>query len=68
MIASQSETKHVKRDICRGRLWLRSLTQQPLPDYAGLDLSASAKDRLAGVTDVALERLFRLHGDSRYPD
>ena len=30
MIASQSETHRVKRDECRGRLWLRSLARRPL--------------------------------------
>jgi len=30
MIASQSETHRVKRDECRGRLWLRSLARRQL--------------------------------------
>ena len=45
MVASQSETRRVKRDVCRGRLWLRSLAGRPLPDYPGLDLAASPGDR-----------------------
>ena len=68
MIASQSETHLVKRDLCRGRLWLRSLARRPLPDYPGLELSASAGDRRRGVVDAAQERLFRFIVDRRYPD
>ena len=68
MVASQTETYLVKRDVCRGRLWLRSLAGQPVPDYPGLELSASASDRLRGVADAAQERLFRLLVDRRYPD
>jgi len=68
MVASQSETRHVKRGVCRGRLWLRSMARRPLPDYPGLDLAASAGDRLAGAADAAQERLFRFLGDRRYPD
>ena len=68
MVASQTETYRVKRDVCRGRLWLRSLAGQPVPDYPGLELSASASDRLRGVADAAQERLFRLLVDRRHPD
>jgi len=68
MIASQSETRRVKRDLCRGRLWLSSLARRPLPDYPGLDLSASTVDRLRGVADAAQERLFRSLVDRRFPD
>jgi len=68
MISSQSETHRVKRDVCRGRFWLRSLAGRPLPDHPGLALSASPSDRLRGVADVARERLFRSLVDRRYPD
>jgi coenzyme F420 hydrogenase subunit beta len=68
MIASQAETRLVKRDVCRGRLWLRSLARRRLPEYPGLHLSASAGDRLRGVADVAQERLFRSLAERRYPD
>jgi coenzyme F420 hydrogenase subunit beta len=68
IIASQAETRLVKRDVCRGRLWLRSLARRPLPEYPGLDLSASAGDRLRGVADAAQERLFRSLVARRYPD
>jgi coenzyme F420 hydrogenase subunit beta len=67
MIASQRWTQRVKRDVCRGRLWLRSLADRPLPEYPGLDLSASAGDRLRGAADAARERLFRFVADRRYP-
>ncbi len=68
MVASQRETHVVKRDVRRGRLWLRSLARRPLPDYPGLDLSASAGDCLRGVAEAARERLFRFLADRRYPD
>jgi coenzyme F420 hydrogenase subunit beta len=67
MIASQTETYRVKRDVCRGRLWLRALAGRPLPDYPGLDLTASPRDRLLGVADAAGERLFRALADRRFP-
>ena len=67
MVASQRETYRVKRDVCRGRLWLRSLAGRPLPAYPGLDLTASPRDRLLGVADAAGERLFRALADRRFP-
>ena len=67
MIASQSETHLVKRDVCRGRLWLRSLAELPLPEYPGLDMAASTSDKARGVADAAQERLFRFLVDRRYP-
>jgi coenzyme F420 hydrogenase subunit beta len=67
MIASQRETHLVKRDVCRGRIWLRSLARQPVPVYPGLDLTASTSDRARGVFDAAQERLFRFLVDRRYP-
>jgi coenzyme F420 hydrogenase subunit beta len=68
MIASQSETHRAKRDVCRGRLWLRSLARRPLPDYPGLELSALAGERLRGIVDAVHEHLFRSLVDRRYPD
>ena len=67
MVASQSETFHVKRDVCRGRLWLRSFAGRPLPAYPGLDLRASPRDRRLGIVDAAGERLFRSLADRHYP-
>jgi coenzyme F420 hydrogenase subunit beta len=67
MVASQSETYRVKRDICRGRLWLRSLAGRPLPHYPGLESQASAHDRWLGAADAAEERLFRMLADRRFP-
>ena len=68
MIATQSETRHMKRDLCRGHLWLRSMARLPLPSYPGLELSASVGDRLRGVADAAQERLSRLIVNRRCPD
>ena len=68
MVASQAETHVVKRDLCRGRLWLSARARRPLPDYPGLDLAASAGDRVRGAADAARERLHRHLADRRYPD
>ncbi len=68
MVASQSETHLVKRQLCRGRLWLRSRAGRPVPAYPGLELSASAGDRVRGVADAVQERLFRFLVGRRYPD
>lgn len=67
-IASQEETHRVKRDVCRGRLSLRALAGQPVPDHPGLALSASVSDRLRGLTDAARELVYRRLADRRYPD
>jgi len=67
MIATQSETRHMKRDLCRGHLWLRSMARLPLPSYPGLELSASVGDRLRGVADAAQECLYRSVVDRRSP-
>ena len=67
MVASRSETYRVKRDACRGRLWLRSLAGRPLPSYPGLGLTASPRDRLLGVAAAAGERLFGALADRRFP-
>jgi coenzyme F420 hydrogenase subunit beta len=66
IVASQRETYHFKRDIYRGRRWLRSLTGRPLPDYPGVGATASGRDRLAGLKDLVDERVHRLVGDLRY--
>jgi coenzyme F420 hydrogenase subunit beta len=67
MVASQRETFRVKRNVCRGRLWLRSLADRPAPDYPGVALAASASDRLDGIADAAQERVFRFLAERRYP-
>ena len=66
IVASQRETYHFKRDIYRGRRWLRALTGRPLPDYPGVGATASGRDRLAGLKDLVDERVHRLLGDLRY--
>jgi hypothetical protein len=67
MVASQADTYGVKRGACRGRLWIRSLARQPVPDYPGLALSASTNDRMRGAADAAQEHLFRFLVDRRFP-
>jgi coenzyme F420 hydrogenase subunit beta len=67
MVASQSETFRVKRDVCRGRLWLRSVAGRPVPVNPGLDLRASPRDRWLGIVDAAGEQLYRFLADRHYP-
>ena len=67
MVASQHETFRVKRDILRGRLWLRTRAGAPVPRYPGLSLAASPRDRLLGAMDTGKERLFRNLADRRFP-
>jgi coenzyme F420 hydrogenase subunit beta len=67
MVASQSETYHVKRDILRGRLRLRAAAGRALPAYPGLDLRASVRDLALAARDVARERQYRRLAGVRYP-
>jgi coenzyme F420 hydrogenase subunit beta len=67
MVASQLETYRVKRDVLRGRLWLRGLAGRSVPAYPGLDLDADLHDRSLGLSDACRERLFRFLADRRYP-
>jgi coenzyme F420 hydrogenase subunit beta len=67
MVASQAETRRVKRDILRGRLALRAAAGRPAPDYPGLDLRASLHDLALGLRDTGRELLYRRLADRRYP-
>lgn len=66
MIASQSETYVYKRDICRGRRWLRGLAGRRLPDYPGITNGASLTDKWAGARNLAGELWYRALSDLRY--
>ena len=67
MVASQTETYRVKRDVLRGRLALRAAAARPVPAYPGLDLRAGARDTLLGALDAGRELLYRRLADRRYP-
>lgn len=67
MLASQRDTYRVKRDLCRGRLWMRERSRRPVPDYPGLDLLPTRHERLLGALDAGRERLFRFLVDRRWP-
>ena len=67
MVASQRETYRVKRDVCRGRLWLRSLAGRPLPDVPRPGPGGVAARALAGRRRRGRERLYRFLADRRYP-
>ena len=66
MVASQRETYRVKREVMRGRLWLRRKAGRAAPSYPGLQLEASVSDKLAGVKDLAKEAAYKAAGRLRY--
>ena len=55
IVASQAETIVLKRDVYRGRMWLRRLARRPVPYNHGIRLAPSLGDRLAGVRDLTRE-------------
>ncbi len=67
MVESQAESYHMKRELGRGRHWLRAASGRPVPDYPGVDLVPSARERLWGCADAARERYLRALVDLRYP-
>ena len=52
MVASQCETYRVKRDVCRGRIWLRAARPRRYPAWTG----RSPRDPATLATGA-----FRLH-------
>lgn len=52
---TQEETRRMKRDRYRGRMWLRKLAGRPVPVNPGVDLRPSLGDRWAGIRDLAGE-------------
>jgi len=66
IVASQAEQVRIKRRVLRGRLWLRRVAGRPVPDYPGLDVVASPREKAAGLRDAAEEAWFRAVGDLRY--
>ncbi len=67
MVESQAESYHSKREVGRGRLWLRALGGRPVPSYPGIDLTSSPRERLWGFADAARECYYRALVDLRYP-
>ncbi len=67
MVESQAESYHSKREVGRGRSWLRRASGRPVPDYPGIDLVPSPRERLWGFADAARERYHRALVDLRYP-
>ncbi|MHB8869885.1 MAG: Coenzyme F420 hydrogenase/dehydrogenase, beta subunit C-terminal domain [Thermoleophilia bacterium] len=66
MVRSQREARRVKRNVYRGRRWLRALAGRPVPEYPGIPSTASWADRVAGLRDAFRERAFQALGDLRY--
>jgi coenzyme F420 hydrogenase subunit beta len=67
MVESQAGSYHSKLEVGRGRFWLRHASGRPVPDYPGLDLTPSPRERLWGFADAARERWHRAFVDLRYP-
>jgi coenzyme F420 hydrogenase subunit beta len=67
IVASQRATYERERELGLGRLWLRSLTDKPLPGYPGVAGTVTTRQRLRALKDAAQERLYRLLADRRYP-
>jgi coenzyme F420 hydrogenase subunit beta len=65
-VASQVETYHVKRDVLRGRFWLRRAAGRAVPRYPGIACEASPADKLAGLKDLAAEAAFKVAARLRY--
>lgn len=55
ILLTQEETRRMKRDRYRGRLRLRRLARRPIPDFPGVERTASRADVWAGVRDLAGE-------------
>lgn len=66
MLASQRECHQCKRDIYRGRLWLRRLAGRRAPEYPGVQSAASVADKVAGTRNLLSESWFRAVSDLRY--
>jgi len=55
IVHSQRETRIEKRDLYRGRMWLRRLARRPVPANPGVPLGPSLRDRWRGIRDLAGE-------------
>ena len=66
IVASQHETYRVKRDVMRGRLWLRRKAGRAAPSYPGLDLAPKLTDKAAGIKDLVSEAAYKTAGRLRY--
>jgi coenzyme F420 hydrogenase subunit beta len=66
MVASQRELYRCKRDVYRGRLWLRRLAGRTIPEYPGVQFAASVADKVAGARNLLSELWFRALSDLRY--
>lgn len=65
-LLSQRETHHAKRDIYRGRVWLRRLARRSAPSYPGVVERATWHDKVAGAGNLLEEVVFRSLGQLRY--
>jgi coenzyme F420 hydrogenase subunit beta len=66
IVASQTDTYHVKREVMRGRLWLRRTAGRAAPRYPGLQCEASTAEKVAGMRDLVAEAAFKVAGRLRY--
>lgn len=66
MVASQREAYRVKREVMRGRLWLRRKAGRAAPSYPGLDLEPALAHKVVGIRDLVTEAAFKTAGRLRY--
>jgi coenzyme F420 hydrogenase subunit beta len=66
IVASQHETYRVKREVVRGRLWLRRKAGHAAPNYPGLDLEPGLNHKVAGIKDLVAEAAYKTAGRLRY--
>ncbi len=66
ILQTQEETRQMKRDRYRGRMWLRKISGRPVPRNPGIAHETSLRDRWAGIKDLAGEARGRVEG-RRYP-
>lgn len=66
ILRSQTETLHLKRDLYRGRMWLRGLARRPLPSNPGVRRRPSTPDKWLALRDFAKEA-HRYVEERRYP-
>jgi coenzyme F420 hydrogenase subunit beta len=67
MAESQAGSYPSTREVGRGRHWLRALAGHPVPQYPGVDLAPSPRERVWGLAEAARERYHRARVDRDYP-
>jgi hypothetical protein len=67
VFAAQEHTRYCKRNVLRGRWWLRRVAGRALPSYPGVDIASSWRDRTGGFVSLGKECVLRCWAGVRYP-